>query len=109
VRACSGACARNAAGNRRQVKTRLDTETFLRVGLGRRIDNRFHGGGERRPLVGSVDETITVSGASPVVDTQNVRSQSVLSRELLDTLPTARTFSAFASLTPGVSAERAGM
>jgi len=53
--------------------------------------------------VGSVDETITVSGASPVVDTQNVRSQSVLSRELLDTLPTARTFSAFASLTPGVS------
>src|SRR2546427_10025746 len=53
--------------------------------------------------VGSVDETITVSGASPVVDTQNVRSQSVLSRELLDTLPTAKTFSAFASLTPGVS------
>src|SRR5690349_4512529 len=32
--------------------------------------------------VGAVEETITVSGASPVVDTQNVRTQSVLAREV---------------------------
>ena len=37
--------------------------------------------------VGSLEETITVSGASPVVDTQNVRSQTVLTREVLDTIP----------------------
>src|SRR5712691_1906998 len=35
--------------------------------------------------VGSLEETITVTGASPVVDTQNVRSQNVFTRELLDT------------------------
>ncbi|HEU5258533.1 MAG TPA: carboxypeptidase-like regulatory domain-containing protein [Vicinamibacterales bacterium] len=37
--------------------------------------------------VGALDETITVSGASPLVDTQNVRKQIVVSKELLDTLP----------------------
>jgi len=36
--------------------------------------------------VGSLEETITVSGAAPLVDTQNVRKQLVASRELLDTL-----------------------
>ena len=39
-------------------------------------------------VVGSLDETITVSGVSPLVDTQNVRKQTVLSSELLDALPT---------------------
>ena len=40
--------------------------------------------------VGSLTETITVSGASPLVDTTNVRKQIVATRELLDTLPTDR-------------------
>ncbi|MQA29199.1 MAG: TonB-dependent receptor [Luteitalea sp.] len=39
--------------------------------------------------VGSLEETITVSGAAPLVDTQNVRKQIVANRELLDTLPTS--------------------
>src|SRR5687767_10201026 len=43
--------------------------------------------GEMR--VGGVEETITVTGASPVVDTQNVRTQSVLTREVLDSVPTS--------------------
>jgi hypothetical protein len=43
--------------------------------------------------VGALEETITVSGASPIVDTQNVRTQNVLSRERLDTLPTGKTLS----------------
>jgi hypothetical protein len=37
--------------------------------------------------VGALDETITVSGASPLVDTQNVRQQKVVSTELLAALP----------------------
>ena len=40
--------------------------------------------------VGAVEETVTVSGASPIVDTQNVRTQNVLSYEVLDALPTER-------------------
>jgi hypothetical protein len=51
--------------------------------------------------VGSLEETITVSGAAPMVDTQNVIQQRVISRELLDSVPTSRTN--FAALTPGAS------
>ena len=39
--------------------------------------------------VGALEETITVSGSSPIVDTQNVRKQIVASREVLDALPTS--------------------
>ena len=38
--------------------------------------------------VGGIEETITVTGASPVVDVQNVRQQTVVSEELLEALPT---------------------
>ena len=37
--------------------------------------------------VGAIAETITVTGATPTVDVQNVRRQQVVTRELLDTLP----------------------
>lgn len=58
--------------------------------------------------VGSVEETITVSGASPVVDTQNVRTQNLLSREVLDALPTNKTMQGFAALTVGAVAGAPG-
>ena len=54
--------------------------------------------------VGSVAETITVTGASPVVDVQNVRTQNVMTREVLDTLPQAGTIQGFAALTLGAVA-----
>src|ERR1051326_3175392 len=38
--------------------------------------------------VGAVEETITVSGASPIVDTQNVVQKQTASREVMDALPT---------------------
>ena len=44
--------------------------------------------------VGAVEETITVTGASPVVDTQNVRTQNVLTREVLDAVPTSKNYQA---------------
>ena len=53
--------------------------------------------------LGTVEETITVTGATPVVDTHNVRTQTVLTRETLDTLPTGKTIHAFASLTLGTT------
>ena len=58
--------------------------------------------------VGGVEETITVSGASPVVDTQNVRTQSVLTRELLDVVPTSKNYQSFAGLTLGAVGSTAG-
>src|SRR5713226_7133582 len=39
--------------------------------------------------VGALEETVIVTGASPIVDTQNVRKQIVATRELLDALPTS--------------------
>ncbi len=59
--------------------------------------------------VGGVEETITVTGASPVVDTQNVRTQNVLTREVLDVVPTSRNYQAFAALTLGAVGSTAGV
>ena len=39
--------------------------------------------------VGTLEETITVTGATPLVDVQNVRRQEVVSNELLEALPTS--------------------
>src|SRR2546422_6504913 len=54
--------------------------------------------------VGALEETITVTSASPVVDIQNVRTQNVLSRDVLDALPTAKAVPGIGSLTVGASA-----
>jgi hypothetical protein len=59
--------------------------------------------------VGSVEETVTVSGASPVVDIQNVQSQRLLTRELLDTVPNARFVASFEALTLGAVVSGAGI
>src|SRR5499426_3917800 len=40
--------------------------------------------------VGALEETVTVTGASPLVDTQNVRQQRVVGSELLEALPVGR-------------------
>ncbi len=42
--------------------------------------------------VGSVAETITVSGQSPVVDLQNTKQQVVVTRDVIDSVPTGRSF-----------------
>ena len=52
--------------------------------------------------VGSLQETVTVTGESPIVDTQNVIRKATASREVMDVLPTDRNFVSFAALTPAV-------
>ncbi|HZI80271.1 MAG TPA: TonB-dependent receptor [Vicinamibacterales bacterium] len=52
--------------------------------------------------VGALEETITVSAATPIVDVQNVAKISTTSREVMDVLPTDRNFVSFAALTPSV-------
>jgi hypothetical protein len=53
--------------------------------------------------VGNVAETITVSGATPVVDTQNVAQQSVFSRQVLENLPAGSGIKNYAALIAGTS------
>jgi len=52
--------------------------------------------------VGGLEESITVSGLAPVVDTQNTQRQQVMTRELMDAVPTARNYTGMAALMPGV-------
>lgn len=52
--------------------------------------------------VGTVSETVTVTGESPIVDVQNVMQKSTATREVMDAIPTDRNFVSFAALTPAV-------
>ena len=53
--------------------------------------------------VGTLQESITVSGASPVVDVQSNVKQQVLSRDVLDAVPTAKTIQGLGQLVVGVT------
>jgi len=53
--------------------------------------------------VGALEETVTVTGVSPVVDVSSSARVQTLDRELLDTLPTGRSIFSMAQLVPGVS------
>ena len=53
--------------------------------------------------VGQIEESITVTGESPLVDVRSTVSQSVMNREALDTIPTGRDPFAVGQLIPGVT------
>lgn len=53
--------------------------------------------------VGSLEETVIVSGQSPLVDVQNTTQHRTISRESMDALPTAKSFANLAVLVPGVT------
>src|SRR6185503_12647923 len=52
--------------------------------------------------VGAIEETVTVSGSSPVVDVQNVSKLQVMTRDLMDAILSARNMQAIGALVPGI-------
>jgi hypothetical protein len=58
--------------------------------------------------VGSVEETLTVSGTAPVVDVQNAATRNIISARVLDTIPTGKTMLTIIALTPGMAGNTAG-
>ena len=52
--------------------------------------------------VGAVEETITVTGETPVVDVQSAKRQQTLSTEMLTSIPTARASNAILTLIPSM-------
>jgi hypothetical protein len=52
--------------------------------------------------VGALEETITVSGETPVVDVQSARRQAVIDGNLLQAIPTSRSYNNVLQLVPGV-------
>jgi hypothetical protein len=53
--------------------------------------------------VGTLEETITVTGETPVVDVRNATRQRVIDHDMIDTIPTGRGDRNLAVLIPGVS------
>src|SRR5688572_2240005 len=48
--------------------------------------------------VGSVEETITVTGEAPIVDVQSVRRQTTVDNDIITSLPSARAYGAIMQL-----------
>lgn len=76
--------------------------TVVREGL--ELTSAFAAAINAELQVGSLEETVTVTGASPTVDVQRATQQAVVTDELLSALPTSsQTLSNVASITPGIS------
>jgi len=74
--------------------------TVIREGLGLPPD--FTATVNAQLQVGAIEESVTVTGESPVVDVQRTQRQQVLTREVLDAVPAAHNFSGRGQLIPGV-------
>ena len=55
--------------------------------------------------VGAVEETITVTGETPIVDVQSVRRQATISSDVLTSIPTARGYSGVMLLVPAIQTQ----
>jgi hypothetical protein len=58
--------------------------------------------------VAQLEETVTVPAESPVVDVQNITVRTVMTREVLDTIPTGRNIQAVGILIPGTALSPGG-
>ena len=75
--------------------------TFRREGL--ELTGTFSATVNGELKVGALEETITVTGAAPVVDVQSTNSQRVMSNELISSIPVGRSHLNYAILVPGIS------
>src|SRR6185436_1885305 len=58
--------------------------------------------------VGALEETITVTGETPVVDVQSVRRETVISTDVIAAIPAARTVGSLLNATPGITVDTNG-
>jgi len=58
--------------------------------------------------VGALEESVVVTGESPVVDVQTARRELVMRTEVIQTLPVARAAGALLNATPGLSVDTNG-
>jgi hypothetical protein len=74
--------------------------TFRRDGL--ELGSEFTATVNADLRVGSLEETITVTGESPVVDVQSARRQRTLDSDMVQSLPTARGYAGLMVLIPSM-------
>src|SRR5882672_2297835 len=73
---------------------------FTREGI--ELSGNFTASVDGELKVGTVSETITVSGESPIVDVQTTKQQHVLDKDLVRDIPSSRQYYSVAVLIPGV-------
>jgi len=59
--------------------------------------------------VGELQETITVSGATPVVDVQNTRRETVIDSDVISSLPVTRAYGSLLNVSPGLTVDNNGL
>src|SRR2546430_5501185 len=57
--------------------------------------------------VGALEETITVTGETPIVDTQSVRRQVTVSNDVISSMPAARSYAGVMMLIPATTTQAA--
>src|SRR4030095_13018737 len=67
------------------------------------LSGNFVASVDAKLTVGSIQETITVSAESPVVDVQSTRSQQVIGREVLSSMASSRNVNGIQALIPGAN------
>src|SRR4051812_21813755 len=107
----SKASVTNEAGQYRVVDLRpgVYTVTFTLTGFstvvreGVVLESNFTAPINIEMRIGAVSENVTVTGESPVVDVQTSTRREVVSQQLLEAIPTGRSFVLMANTVPSVS------
>jgi hypothetical protein len=53
--------------------------------------------------VGQLEETVTVTGESPIVDVQSARSQQIIDKDVIAAIPSSRNIAGIQAIIPGIS------
>src|SRR5437762_8390089 len=72
--------------------------TFKREGI--ELNGSFTATVNAEMKVGSLEESVTVTGESPIIDTQSVKRQTVLSNDIVTSIPAARAYAGVMTLIP---------
>src|SRR2546423_3682276 len=59
--------------------------------------------------VGAIEESVTITGESPVVDVQNTRRETVISSDVISSLPVTRAYGSLLNATPGLTVDNNGL
>jgi len=87
------------------------TVTFTLTGFsvvkreGIELTGQFNASINAELRVGQLEETITVTGETPIVDVQSVRRQTTVSDETISSIPMARSWAATAVLIPSIQTQ----
>jgi hypothetical protein len=74
--------------------------TLVREGI--ELTSGFTANVDVQLRVGALEETVVVTGAAPLVDVSNVTKNTVATREIIETIPAARSFQGLGVLIPGI-------